>query len=203
MRKILKSAAFALVIGAHILVLCAINFAMPSYKALNIVGTEVKRMDNDGFINKDRVTSGVIRDVYFIYARYANSDDVVNFRNEDTRWGMPFYLKFNSADLQARAVSFAEEKALVQVKYYGWRIPMFNEFFNAISVKKIADESELAMPIFSYIFYILTLISLVWCILFLRKKLSDDEPAFVASTPSQVQNFSSQTSTNSAPLSDF
>ncbi|WP_169763977.1 DUF1523 family protein [Campylobacter mucosalis] len=171
MKSIFKNTIFGIILAIHAVAICVINFSMPSYKALNITGIEVKRMDKDGFINKERVANGAVRDVYFIYTKTPQSiDDVISFRNEDTRWGYPFYMKFNSADLQAKAAALAESKSLVQIKYYGWRLPIFHEFFNAVSIKKIKSKDELSMPIFSYLFYFLTLVSLIYCLIFTNNK---------------------------------
>ncbi|MGG7048034.1 MULTISPECIES: DUF1523 family protein [unclassified Campylobacter] len=170
MKSIFKNAAISIILMVHLITVAIINFALPSYKTLTIVGTEVKRMDKDGFINKQRTANGVVRDVYFLYTKFPDSEKVISFRNEDTRWGFPFYMKFNSADLQARATAFAEEKTLVEVKYYGWRIPIFDEFFNAISVKKLENTENASHPIVSYILYFLTLVSFVSCIVFVNRK---------------------------------
>lgn len=172
MKRILRNIIIVVVFALHVACIGVVNFVMPSYKALNIVGTEVKRMGNDGFINKEGVANGSVRDVYFIYTKFAGTKKVIAFRNEDTRWGFPFYMKFNSTDLQAKATAFAKEKVLVQIKYYGWQIPIFDEFFNVISIEEIKDVSELSNPVFSYIFYILIAIYFVFCIIFIRRKFS-------------------------------
>lgn len=75
------------------------------------------------------------------------------YRNEDTGWGLPPYFKFGSADIQAKAQAYANEKQLVQIKYYGWRINFLNEFRNIVSIKPLSEGESSSMPIFSYILY--------------------------------------------------
>lgn len=171
MKNFFMRSAIVIVLIIHILLALLVNFTMPSYKALHIVGSEVKRMDSDGFINKDRVANSSVRDVYFIYAKFPDSDKVLSFRNEDTRWGFPFYFKFDSADLQAKASAFAEEKALVEVKYYGWRIKVLDEFFNVVSIKKIASINDTSNPIVSYILYGLLVVLFIFTIIFIKKRV--------------------------------
>ena len=95
------------------------------------------------------------------------------YRNEDTGWGLPLYFKFDSADVQAAAQSLVGE-GRAQIKYYGWRIAMFDMFRNAVSVKKLKDGETRANPIFSYIFYALTAVSFAVCAIFARRKFKDE-----------------------------
>lgn len=152
----------------HLFLALLVNFAMPSYKAVNIVGAEVKRMDKSKAIQQD--IPEFSKDIYFIYVKDANSDKSRVYKNEDTRWSFPLYFKFNSADIQASAVTFLDQKALVQIKYYGYRINMFDMFPNIISIKKLNDINDLSNPIFSYIFYILIFISMIFLIYAVIKK---------------------------------
>lgn len=66
-----------------------------------------------------------------IFIHKPDDTGVMVYRNEDTVGDFPFYFKFGSADLQAKAQSFAVEHKLVQMKYYGWRLVLFDEFRNA------------------------------------------------------------------------
>lgn len=96
-------------------------------------------MDKDGPITKSNPADGPTRDVYFINTQ--NDDGkIMVYRNEDTRWGFPFYFKFGSANLQAQVQAFGNENKLVQIKYYGWRMTMFDEYRNAVSVKEISGD---------------------------------------------------------------
>ncbi|RVY92630.1 DUF1523 family protein, partial [Helicobacter pylori] len=80
---------------------------------------------------------------------------VTVYRNEDTRFGFPFYFKFNSADISALAQSLVNQQ--VEVKYYGWRINLFNMFPNVIFLKPLKESTDISKPIFSWILYALLL----------------------------------------------
>lgn len=167
-RRFFKHFFLLLALVFHIILAAAVNFVFPSYSVTHITGVEVKRVDKDGPITKANPADGPTRDVYYIYTQDPENDKVMVYRNEDTRWGFPFYFKFDSADLQAKAQGFANEKQKVQVKYYGWRLVMFDEFRNIVSMKEIANDESISLPILSYIFYFILLISLFLTIQFIR-----------------------------------
>ena len=172
-KKYLRNFIFGFLIALHVTAFAAINYAFPHYDEAIITGGEVKRMDKDGFIDAQNPADGPTRDVYFIYTRELNGTKVMPYRNEDTGWDLPLYFKFNSADVQAAAQSLVGE-GRAQIKYYGWRIAMFDMFRNAVSVKKLKDGETRANPIFSYIFYALTAVSFVVCATFVRRKFKDE-----------------------------
>ena len=90
--------------------------------------------------------------VRFINAQ-SQSEKVEVFRNEDTGWGWPPYMKFNSADITAEAQTFAtaEGKPWVLLKYYGWRIHIFDMFPNIISLKQVPRDYN-HIPWFNLVF---------------------------------------------------
>ncbi|QDJ13679.1 hypothetical protein CEP45_07395 [Mergibacter septicus] len=145
-----------------------INYIFPSYNITQITGVEVKRVDKDGPISKANPADGPTRDVYYIYTQNPNTNDVVVYRNEDTRWGFPFYFKFDSANLQAQAQGFANEKQWVQVKYYGWRLTLIDEFPNITTLKAVNSDTTPSHPIVSYILYIILLILFFFTVQFIR-----------------------------------
>lgn len=153
MKAIIKYFLILVLLSLHIVLIGAVNYAFPSYEATKITGLEVKRVDKDGPLSKSNTADGPIRDAYYIYTENPETKKVKVYRNEDTGWGLPFYFKFDSADLQAKAQGFANEQQLVQIKYYGWRINMLNEFSNIISIKPLAESETKANPIVSYILY--------------------------------------------------
>lgn len=133
-----------------------VNYAMPSYDDTYVTGMEVRRMDKDGVISKSNPADGEVRDVYFIFTENSGDSDVAKvmvYRNEDTGWGLPPYFKFSSADIQAKAQAYANDKQRVQIKYYGWRINWMNEFRNIVSIQPLAEDEAKAMPIVSYVLY--------------------------------------------------
>ena len=143
---ILVSLSFFIVIGG------VVNYAMPSYDETYVTGMEVRRMDKDGVISKSNPADGEVRDVYFLFTE-SEPNKVMVYRNEDTGWGLPPYFKFGSADIQAKAQAYANEKQRVQNKYYGWRINWMNEFRNIVSIKPLLEGETVAKPIVSYVLY--------------------------------------------------
>lgn len=146
-----------------------LNYYLPDRDIVQIVGTEVKRVDVDaGAPFWDRAdigtTEGATRDVRFINTRRANGSSMV-YRNEDTGWGFPPYFKFDSGDLTAQAQSLErEEDTWVAVRHYGWRIKLFSIFPNATSIKRVDGPDALLIPWFNIVFIglLLTLWFLIW-----------------------------------------
>lgn len=168
MRKIVKYFLILVMLSLHIVLGGAVNYAFPSYETTVVTGMEAKRVDKDGPISKANVADGPVRDVYFIFTENPETKKIMVYRNEDTGWGLPFYFKFSSADLQAKAQAYANEKQLVQVKYYGWRINMLNEFRNIVSIKPLSEGDTVSKPIFSYILYVFLLLTFFLSVQFIR-----------------------------------
>ncbi|MBN6709836.1 DUF1523 family protein [Haemophilus haemoglobinophilus] len=168
MRKIFKYVFLALLFVFHGFLFSVVNYVTPHYEVTRITGVEVKRVDKDGPITKANPADGPTRDVYYIYTQKPNEEKVMVYRNEDTRWSFPFYFKFGSADLQAKAQSFSVDNKLVEIKYYGWRLVMFDEFRNAVSVKEANVDTGTSHSILAYIFYAFLLIILFFSIQFVR-----------------------------------
>ena len=77
--------------------------------------------------------------------------------------------KANPADgPTAQAQAMGNENKLVQIKYYGWRLTMFDEFRNAVSVKEIDGDATPSYPILSWLFYAFLLVTLFLSIQFVR-----------------------------------
>lgn len=139
-----------------------LHFYLPSKDVVRIVGTDVKRVDLRGSGARPETTAGT-RDVRFINAVWEDGRPRV-YRNEETGWGFPWYLKFDSGNLQAEAqslVSSAEAPRWVQVTHYGWRIPMFSMFPNAISLEPVESADHTPIPWFNIIL-LLVLLFLFW-----------------------------------------
>lgn len=148
MRKLIYAA-----VGAGILTAAAgLHYAVPRVSTAQIVGVEVKRVDADAGS----------RDVYMIQAQDPDTQRVRVFRNEDAL----IYLKLNSADLQAKATALSRGEALrtVAIRHYGWRIPMFSVFPNALSVREVAPgyrHVPIAGPL-TLLFILLVPATLIW-----------------------------------------
>ncbi len=145
-----------------------LHYSLPSRDVARIVGTDVVRQDvqvEDAQGNSVTRT----RDVRFIYAKSPDGGDRV-YRNEDTGWGWPPYLKFDTADLAAQAtdlVSTAESPKWVVVRHYGWRIPILSMYPNALSIRPATGPDEELFPWFNVVLIAL----LVLAVLIVRRLL--------------------------------
>ena len=130
---------------------------------VQITGTDVKRIDRG-----DKEQSQKTRDVRYINT-VTRSGKIKVFRNEDTGWGWPPYLKFDSADQTAEAQTILQnpDNPWVRVRYYGWRIQVFSLFPNAISIK-VVDEDYTHIPVFNIVFLTLLSIGLIFLARFIR-----------------------------------
>ncbi|TCP96906.1 uncharacterized protein DUF1523 [Cricetibacter osteomyelitidis] len=175
LRKGIKFFALIVVLVFHIVLFATVNYVFPHYEVTRVTGVEVKRVDKDGPITKANPADGPTRDVYYIYTQKDGSDKPMVYRNEDTRWGFPFYFKFGSANLQAQASNFQNEHKLVQIKYYGWRLVMFDEYRNATSMKEVSAGETESYPVLSWIFYVLFALSFILCVQFIRGWFDSEE----------------------------
>ena len=64
--------------------------------------------------------------------------------------------------------ALGNENKLVQIKYYGWRMTMFDEYRNAVAVKEISGDVTPSHPILSWVFYAFLLVTLFLSIQFVR-----------------------------------
>lgn len=88
------------------------------------------------------------RDIRFIDAAFADGDVMV-YRNEDTGWFWPPYFKWDSATLQAEAGNLRSTSAAPQwvaITHYGWRIPLFSAFPNAVSITPVDGPDVQLIP---------------------------------------------------------
>ena len=94
-------------------------------------------------------TTSTIRDIRFIDAVYPDGNSVVVYRNEDTGWFWPPYFKWDSSTLQAEAQNLKSDKAnpqWVAVTHYGWRLPFFSIFPNAVSIARVDGPNVTLIP---------------------------------------------------------
>lgn len=148
-----------IVTGLMILMACGfLHYFLPSRDIVQIVGTDVKRMD----IGKytwfwDKADAGTdthnTRDVRFVNATWPNGKSRV-YRNEDTNWSFPPYFKFDSGNLNAQAQGLAKnnEETWVAVSHYGWRIKIVSMFPNAYRIKEVEGPDTLLIPWFNIVF---------------------------------------------------
>lgn len=155
--KILKLFFSAVLLVTVLVVAGVLSYALPKHVVVNINGTEVKRMNNaEGAVNAQNAYERGTRDVYFINASSLDKTEVYTFRNEDTKFNFPWYLKFDSAEVQSRsqligAGSNQAQRPYALITYYGWRVPMFSWFPNAVDVQAW-ESAEKPFPIFNTVF---------------------------------------------------
>lgn len=161
--------AFWLLVGAFF------HYTLPQVDIVRITDTYEKR-ENPG-INRlfwargDAGSSAdaIGRDVFFIQTRMAN-DKVMVYRNEDTGWGWPPYLKFDTSNLQAEAAdlrSTASDPKYVALRHYGWRAEFLSIFPNAVAIWPV-DGPDAQKPFPWRNVVILTLVAAIWYGLWVR-----------------------------------
>ncbi|MEM6973298.1 MAG: DUF1523 family protein [Pseudomonadota bacterium] len=114
-----------------------LHYSIPQNVVVDITDTEIVRVDVE---STDANGNSVMRtrDVRQIYSTNADGGERV-FRNEDN-W---LYLKWNSADLTARAQQIAdEEEHWAVVTYYGWRSNFFSWYPNTIDIRRASGPDE-------------------------------------------------------------
>ncbi|WP_193140473.1 MULTISPECIES: DUF1523 family protein [unclassified Meridianimarinicoccus] len=148
-----------------------LHYTLPRHDTLRIVETEVRRVEVGegslfwGSSEPGAMTAGN-RDVKFI-SGVRESGRTKVFRNEDTGWGWPPYMKFNSADLQARAADLTSSQDAprwILVKSYGWRNQLLSVFPNVLSLKEVSGPDHRVIPVFN----ILVLTGLAALVLVIR-----------------------------------
>ncbi|WP_349371018.1 DUF1523 family protein [Salinarimonas sp.] len=135
-----------------------LHYNLPGYDVVRVVGTEIRRVDTEPTTGENPQRT---RDVYVIQAVDPDGGDVRVYYNEDTGWGFPFYFKFDSANVQARAQELAEDRATALVTHYGWRVPMFSWFPNAVSVERV-EPGYTPIPWFNIVFLVILALVIGW-----------------------------------------
>ncbi|KAA0943154.1 MULTISPECIES: DUF1523 family protein [unclassified Pseudomonas] len=146
-------------------------YVLPQHDVVLITGVEVKRVDHDGVINAENPADGPTRDVYFINTEDPDSKKVMVYRNEDTGWSFPWYFKFDSADVQAKAQGYSRDaEQLAIIRYYGWRIKIFSVFPNITAIESTNSRAE-PFPWFNTVFFSVMTLVLIFVALFVKRRL--------------------------------
>ena len=122
-----------------------LHYTLPQRDIVRLTETEIRRVDVGErprfWASADAGTNiGPTRDVRFVVGFTQDGEPRV-YRNEDTAWGWPPYLKFDSADVQAQAGNLVSTEAAPQwvaVRHYGWRSNLFSIFPNALDISPVA-----------------------------------------------------------------
>jgi hypothetical protein len=169
--KLLKG----VILGAVLLIVSAgalgLFYVLPQHEVVLITGGEVKRVDHDGVINAENPADGPTRDVYFINTEHPDTKDVMVYRNEDTGWSFPWYFKFDSADIQAKAQGYSRNaEQLALIRYYGWRIKILSVFPNVTDIEATNSREE-PFPLFNTVFLSIIALVLIVVAVFIKRRL--------------------------------
>lgn len=151
----MKYAKWTFILLVLAVVAAFLHYILPSRDVVRIVGTEV-RLEEQTRTGPEGQTQIYQDDVYFIKTVEPDGDPRV-YRNEDNLW----YFKFDSANLDTAAsnlVSTEADPRWVVVKHYGWRIPIFSMYPNAISIRPALGPDEDLFPWFNVILIALLVI---------------------------------------------
>lgn len=133
-------------------------------------------------------TTATVRDIRFIDAVYADGTSVMVYRNEDTGWFWPPYFKWDSSTLQAEAQNLKSDKAnpqWVAITHYGWRLPIFSIFPNAVKITPVDGPGVTLIPwlnivILGFLAFVIFMIRKMW--LQFRERMVDPALADVGET---------------------
>lgn len=139
-------------------------------------------------------TTSTTRDIRFIDAVFPDGQSVMVYRNEDTGWVWPPYFKYDSSSLQAEATNLKSDKdrpQWVSVTHYGWRLPIFSIFPNAVGVTPVAGPDVTIIPwvniiILTFLAFIVFMIRRMW--LQFRERTIDPALDDVAETWDDVED---------------
>jgi hypothetical protein len=142
-----------------LLTFMALHYSLPQKDTVRIVGTDVKRMDigrQTWFWAQTDTLSDTLstRDVRLFNANFQNGKPYV-YRNEDTNWSYPPYLKFDSGSLTAAAQGLVSTDAApiwAVVTHYGWRFELLTLFPNIVGIRRTESADEVLIPWFNIIF---------------------------------------------------
>ena len=146
-------------------------YFLPQHDVVMVTGVEVKRVDHNGVINAENPADGPTRDVYFINTESPDTKNVMVYRNEDTGWSFPWYFKFDSADIQAKAQGYSRDpEQLALIRYYGWRIKILSVFPNITAIESTNSRAE-PFPWFNTLFLSLLALGLIFIAVFVERRL--------------------------------
>ena len=135
-------AVVVLVVGGFL------HWSLPARDIVRIVGTEIRRTEIE---TSSGTQAAPTRDVRFISAMTPSGRPRV-YRNEDTGFGWPPFFKFDSANLAARAEDARSTEADPRwriVSHYGWRVPLFSKFPNAVAIRPATGPDQTLIPWFN------------------------------------------------------
>ena len=170
-----------------------LHYTLPQRDVVQIINTYNKNTPigaNWMFYSSEDTGTGVeaastIRDIRFIDAVYPDGTSVMVYRNEDTGWFWPPYFKWDSSTLQAEAQNLKSDKSAptwVAITHYGWRMPIFSIFPNAVAVVAVAGPDVTLIPwingvILAFLGFVIFMLRRMW--LQFRERMVDPAVAEV------------------------
>ena len=164
----MKRLGYALVGVIVIAIAAALHYALPQVDVVRLIGTDVKRVDTQESTTDSQSGNTVsTTDVYFVLTE-TEQGEPRNYRNEDAI----IYGKFDSSNLHTRARSIAQdEDNLIAVRHYGWRLPLFSMFPNAVKIWQV-EPGYRHFPLFNIVFLTLLAGGVGYAVWRVRRALS-------------------------------
>lgn len=186
--------------GIRILLLVIVglflHYTLPQRDVVQIINTYNKNTPigaNWMFYSIEDTGTGVetttaVRDIRYIDAVFPDGQSVMVYRNEDTGWFWPPYFKWDSSTLQAEATNLKSDKAnpqWVAVTHYGWRMPIFSIFPNAVKITPVEGPEVTLIPwvniiILGFLAFVILMIRRMWAQF--RERMVDPALADVGET---------------------
>lgn len=139
-----------------LIVAAFLHYTLPQHDIARITDTYNQRVDYginsmfwaEGYTGE--ATGLETRDVFFIQTFRDNGKPMI-YRNEDTGWGWPPYLKFDTSNLQAEASDLISKKSAdseqwVVIRHYGWRSEFLSIFPNAVELWAVDSPDVRIIP---------------------------------------------------------
>ena len=144
-----------------LIVAMSFYYYLPKTHKVDLIGTEVKRMDKN--------TEQSTQDIRFVVASDYETKETKMFRNQDMPW--PPYFKFNSGDLSGKVMNLENNyaDAVVLITYYGWRIPFLSMYPNVTKLEIVEPNYE-HVPWFNLFFLSFLFLSIIVIIVFFKYK---------------------------------
>lgn len=140
----------------YVIVAAFLHYTLPQHDVARITDTYNQRVDYginsmfwaEGYTGE--ATGMETRDVFFIQT-FRDNDKPMIYRNEDTGWGWPPYLKFDTSNLQAEASDLiskksAETEQWVAIRHYGWRNEFLSIYPNAVKLWAVDSPDVRIIP---------------------------------------------------------
>ena len=165
---------FALILLA--LVGSVLHYTLPQHDIVRLTRTynQLTTLGSNGFFyaspdSGSPAAGDVRRDIRFIDAVFEDGSVMV-YRNEDTGWIWPPYFKYDSSNLQAEASNLLSGETApkwIMVTHYGWRMPIFSIYPNAVGLKVVSGPEVTVTPWVN----IIVIVALILLVLTIRAML--------------------------------